>query len=88
MEPRPIAGGINRDDWLRALRDAEGPPPEYDASAITVAEFAVQFQCGRECARKRLHALVATGHVQEVMKQWKDRTGRTTYAKAYRLVKK
>jgi DNA-binding Lrp family transcriptional regulator len=57
--------GISRDDWLKALGDAD---VVTDDSALTVADICQQFNLCEDAVRERLRKLVASGSARRVVK--------------------
>lgn len=74
---------ITRDDWLRALGEAEVVD---DADALTIGDIRRQFRLGKDAARSKVQTLLKNGLAVEVTKRVKDATGRMYRMKAYRLV--
>lgn len=79
--------GINRDQWLGALRDA-GMPHEDDQQAVTIRDFMTMLGLKREAARRRLDALVDAGKAVRTSKREARSNGSAHAAVAYRLLGK
>ena len=75
---------INRDEWLKALGEAERVD---DPEAVTVMEFATMLGFAREAASRRLQALVKAGKAEKVTKRCAISDGRLMSLSAYRLLK-
>lgn len=75
---------INREEWLRALAEAEEPE---DPTALTASQFGDLFGMNRNTARKRLLELVKLGKAQPTTKLVADSTGRKQRYPAFKLVK-
>lgn len=73
---------INRDDWLRALREVE---PQAHDDAVTVTEFAALIGLGYSAAYRRLLALIAAGRAERSSKRIIGADKRSMLVGAYRL---
>ena len=77
---------INRDEWLKALKDAGYEDPGVDdQSAITIAEFAAMMNIPEATASNQLRALVARGKAERTQKRQMNTYGRRVSYVAYRL---
>jgi hypothetical protein len=79
-----MTASISRDEWLKALKEAEDPG---DPDAITAQEFASMFGIHRATAAVRLKRLVGAGKARTTSKRIYDSGGRGQMVAAYRLVK-
>lgn len=77
--------GITRDDWLRALEEAN-VPTENDQGAVTIAEFAKMMDLTPWMAAYHLRNLHQNGHAVRTYKRGPDSRGRRKTLVAYRLV--
>ena len=84
-DPRGIASGITRDDWLKALSDV-GWDDTNDRSAVTRKEFAAMMQIDIKAAIRRLDFLVEHGLAELTQKREADVRGRMNSVIAYRLI--
>ena len=75
--------GINRDDWLRAVEEAEAVT--VDPSAVTIAELGDVLGLRKDATIRRVSKLIALGKATAVQKWIKDRSGRPQRVNAYRL---
>lgn len=77
---------INRDKWLKALKEAtETPLPESDA--VSILEFAAMIGVNRAQADRRMAQLVAAGKATQTTKLKRRTDGGVIKIPAYRLVK-
>jgi hypothetical protein len=76
---------ITRDDWLRALSDANESVAD-DPEAITIGEFAQMFGLKQCVAAYRLRNLHNKGRALRTSKRGFDGAGRYKTLTAYRLV--
>lgn len=76
---------ITRDDWMAAVKEAEGIPEESDA--LTVTEFMALMGMKRTTARKQLLDLVRLGKAQYTTKRQRNMQGVVIEVPAYTLVK-
>ena len=76
---------INRDEWMKALEDANLQPDD-DQSAITVAEFAAMFDLHHVSADRRLRKLAELGKAVKTRKRCPAVDGRRVFAVAYKLL--
>jgi hypothetical protein len=82
-----VNSGITRDDWLTAMREAQGQAPAPDdPSVLTVQEFAALMGICRATAEKRMRALVASGKATHTTKPARRLNGVVSAISAYRLV--
>lgn len=79
-----MSTSITRDDWLKALGEADTP---NDPDAVTVAEFATLMGMGRMAATARLVALEKSGKATRVRKIVTCDDGRKIRVRAYTLVR-
>lgn len=77
--------GINRDDWLNALGEAEDT---FDPTAMTREELASLLGIGPTAMKERIRRLLAEGKVTISRKRVTDSTGRRAVVPAYVLVKR
>lgn len=77
---------ISRDDWLKAIEQANTPPPQ-DEEALTVRELAKLFGCQPVNAARIAKKLVDAGKATETTKMVRMSNGAWRAAPAYRLVK-
>lgn len=75
---------INRDEWLRALTEAQLSPID-DQDAVTVPEFMALFSLTRSTADRRLRTLVEKGKATKTSKFTNGIDGRRVQAVAFRL---
>ena len=75
---------INRELWLGAIKDTVEPVTD-DPDAVTTAEFAALYNCGRLTASKRLTQLVEDGRVTKCTKWIADSGGRRLRVTAWSL---
>jgi hypothetical protein len=85
MESRPITGGINRDEWLKALGEA-GVSFTDDQAALTLMEFAAMIGVPRTTAQYQLTKLVTAGKAVLTQKRGPNTAGRVITQRAYRLL--
>ena len=79
---------ITRDDWLKAVQDAEAKAREVpESDAMTVQEFAAFIGMTRLSAASRLATLVALGKAERTRKKIRRSDGVVISATAYRLLK-
>lgn len=78
-----MTASINRDEWLRALAEAEGPT---DQGAVTANEFGEITGIPRKTAADRLERLVGLGKASRTFKFTISRSGQRRRVTAYRLV--
>ena len=77
---------INRDEWLKALKDAGFEDPGVDdQDAITIGEFAKLMGVPEATASNQLRALVARGKATRTLKKAMNTYGRRVSYVAYRL---
>lgn len=81
-----MSATILRDEWLRALEEADMGISD-DPTATTTAEFAAMFGIKRLAAERRLVALVAAGKATRTHKWSRGADGRRIRLVAYRLTK-
>jgi len=78
---------ITRDDWLKAVADAEEKSRELpDSDAMTVQEFATLIGKHRIGATERLRTLVAMGKAERTRKKILRTDGVVVTVTAYRLI--
>jgi hypothetical protein len=75
---------ITRDEWLRAVADAEGP---LDQDAISAGELGAMLQIPSRTALDRLSRMVSTGKAVRTFKVVTDASGRRRRVTAFKLVK-
>lgn len=75
---------MTRDDWLRALAEAE--VHETYPDALTVREFAELIGTGKDAAYASLKRLVEVGKAQRVMRRKRNIQGHFRTDPAYRLI--
>jgi len=80
------SSGISRDEWLKAMQDAQIESSEDDQGAMTRTEFAALFGYSDGTAARRLGALVKAGKARETSKRAQDAIGRSVLLRAYRLL--
>lgn len=80
-----MSSGISREDWLKALEDAN-VPTENDQGAVTVQEFADMMGVTRWMAGYNLRKLLSQGRAVRTHKRAMDTGGRCKTHVAYRLV--
>ena len=80
-----MSSGISREDWLKALAEAN-VPTENDQQAVTVAEFAAMLDLTPWMAAYRLRNLHRNGRAVRTSKRGPDSRGRQKALVAYRLV--
>lgn len=86
MESGPQPGGINRDDWLSALREADHADcPESDA--LTIAELGEILGAQRLATTNRVKRMIAAGTAVKTTKRIRRGDGAVITVTAYRLVK-
>jgi len=78
--------GISRDEWLKAMQDAQLETSEDDQGAMTRSEFAALFGYSDGTSARRLDALVKAGKARETSKRVRDTRGRSVLLRAYRLL--
>lgn len=83
-KPSKSDEAINRDEWMLALKDAEGPQEE---DALTVREIGEMFGLKKEATQRRVAALVTANRARVTRKKFTDAMGRSQYAVAYVLTK-
>ena len=80
-----MTSGITRDDWLRALDEAN-VPTENDQAAVTVQEFARMMDLTPWMAAYHLRNLHRNGRAVRTSKRGPDSRGRRKMLVAYRLI--
>jgi hypothetical protein len=78
---------ITREEWLKALQDAEGPIEPADPDVLTVRELQTVFGVGRSATQERIARLMAAGKARATTKQLRASDGRMRIVPAYRLVR-
>lgn len=76
--------GINRDEWLAAVRELE---PVNDQDALTITELAALLGTKVTATRERMSKMLAEGKATRTTKLVSDNYGRSQSVPAYRLVK-
>lgn len=76
-------GGINRDEWLAALREVE--TPANIPNAFTTGELTEIFGLGRSATKERVTALHREGRIEIVHKRIRDASGHWQSVPAYIL---
>ena len=82
-----MSTGINRDEWLAAVKEAEEALHTQDTDAITTREFMALTGLGSTTAKKRLSQWAETGKVVATEKYILNSRGFLVKVLAYRLVK-
>jgi hypothetical protein len=78
---------INRNEWLKAVADAEAKAREVpESDAMTVQEFAAMIGMNRIGATARLRTLVEMGKAERTRKKIRRSDGVVITANAYRLL--
>ena len=79
---------ITREDWLGALREAEGATvasPD-DLTILTASELRVLWQTRRTTTQNRIDALLEAGMLERTQKRTQAATGEYRTTRAYRLL--
>jgi hypothetical protein len=78
---------ITREEWLKALQDAEEPVDAADPNVLTATELQAVFGVGRSATQERIARLIAAGKAKMTTKRVRFVDGRVYTVPAYRLVR-
>lgn len=86
MEPRPLSGGITREEWLKALSEV-GQFAEDDQGAILISDVMAMCKIKRHTAERRMRMMVEAGKAIKTHKRAVAGDGRVRHMVAFRLVR-
>ncbi len=76
---------ITRDDWLKAVEEAEAPHTQ-DSECLTLRDLCEVFGVAEPNARRRIRLLVEQGRAVQTTKLIRSVTGAWRPVPAYRLI--